>query len=84
MLAPTQLYVIPNINMINLIEGLIILIASWKVYQFYTGKTHFEESREVQRKEIIKKYGWVFKGATFIGVISGLGLLLAGIISSLA
>jgi len=62
---------------INLIEGLVLLFASWKGIEFYTGRTNYTGEKEVKRKKIIEKFGWLFILAIAITAISGIGLILS-------
>ena len=65
---------------IEIIEGLVILFASWKILELYTGRTNYKEDKEIKRKKLIDKFGWIFVLAIAIGVISGIGLILTALI----
>lgn len=65
---------------IEIIEGLVILFASWKIFELYTGRTNYKEEKEIKRKKLVDKFGWIFVIAIAVGVISGIGLILAALI----
>jgi len=61
---------------IQILTGGILIWASWKGYQFYSGKTNWNGEKEIKRKNVVEKYGLIFQIAFFLCFFSGVGLII--------